>query len=100
MGERVLYLFMTRAKDSWWELSEEEKNALGEKVSESFQKVGGKPVISASCEWSNPKYQMFGVQEFPSIAALRQHFDDQRELGFTKHLEGEYVVGTPWEPDE
>jgi hypothetical protein len=88
---------MTRAKDSWWELSVEERSELGGKVREYFEKVGGKPVISASCEWSNPKYPDFGVQEFPSVAALRQHFEDQRELGFLQHLDGEYVVGTPWE---
>ena len=100
MGQPVLFLWMARATDSWNELSEEEQNAMMAKVGESLDRVGGKNIVMASCEWSTPDFQFCGVEEFPSIAALQKHINDQREMGYLDHGESTYVVGTPWEDDD
>ena len=100
MGQPVLFLYMYKAKDSYWEFSDEEKEETGKRIRESFQAVGGKQIVSANCEWSNPDYAGFGVQEFPSIEALQQHFADGHEIGYLKHIEETYIVGTRITPDE
>ena len=95
MGERVIYLFLASTKDSWYELPEEEQNKMMAKVGESRDAAGGKGIVTASCEWSTPDFQFFGVEEYPSIQALQGHMARQREMGFMAHLEETYVVGTP-----
>jgi len=102
MGERVLNLFMASRKKSWYELSEEEHESLSGKMNQAFEEVGGKRPVFADCSWSTPDYEMFGVEEFPSIEALRQYMAALREMGFSQHMEETYVIGTPWEsqPDD
>jgi hypothetical protein len=97
MGQPVIFLFMGSMKKSWSELSEEEQSQMMAKVGASRDEVGGKGIVGAWCEWSTPDYQFFGVEEYPSIDALRKHIAAQREMGFTDHLEETYVVGRRWE---
>lgn len=97
MGQPVLYLFMTKFKPSWWELSEEERIKMMTKVGASCDEVGRKGLVMANCEWSTAEYHVFGVEEYPSIEALQKHLANQREMGFLQHLEETYIVGTPWE---
>ena len=99
MGERVIYLYLASLNESWYELSEQEQDAMLADVNESLDAVGGRRIVSARCEWSTPDFQFFGVEEYPGIGALREHMERQREIGFTDYLEETYVVGTPGEGD-
>jgi hypothetical protein len=99
MGERVINLFMGRMKESWYELPEEEQSQMMEKVGASLDEVGAKRIVIANCEWSRSDYQFFGVQEYPSIEALRKHMEAQRAMGFSSYVESTRVVGTSWESE-
>jgi chlorite dismutase len=98
MGQPVLLLFMSRMKDSWYELSEEERDALMDKYQQADDEIGVKHLADGSCEWSTPEYHFIGAREYPSIKAIQKHFDVLREIGFADHVEkNTYVVGTSWE---
>ena len=100
MGQRVLHLYLASWKDSWRQMSEEERNALMEKVHESIDANGGRIVVGAYCAWSTAEYEFFGVEEYPHVEALSTHIATQREIGFSQHVDEKIVVGTPWEPED
>jgi hypothetical protein len=70
------------------------------KVRESMDATGGRRPISADCEWSTAEYQFFGVEEFPSVEALRKHIATCRESGFSQHVDEVRFAGTPWEDED
>ena len=100
MGKPVVYLFLARWDESWFDLSDEEHASLLAAVTKSRDDVGGKGIVGADCDWSTPEWHFFGVEEFPSIEALQKHIRNQQELGFTDYLEETFVVGTPWEAND
>lgn len=95
MGETVRHLYLGSLRDSWYQLSEEERESLLERVRASIDANGGRRVVSARCEWSTKEFQFFGVEEFPSIAALRKHLALQEEIGFSQHIDEKIFVGVP-----
>ena len=64
------------------------------KALQSHEAAGGKGIVTATCEWSTRESQFFGVEEYPSIKALKEHVSLQREMGFTAHLGETFSVGT------
>ena len=96
MGEPVVVVWLNKAKDSWYQLSDEERNAIFAKLTEVDKEVGGKQLVAANCEWSTPLYNYFGVFEYPSIEAVQKYFEVQRESGLPEHIESTYVIGTHW----
>ena len=96
MGQPVLVLWLNKAKESWYSVPEEERQAMFAKLSKADEELGGKSIVNAGCEWSTPQYDYFGVYEYPSIEAVQKYFAAQRESGFSEHMESIYVVGTPW----
>lgn len=96
MGQPVRHLYLARRKDSWYHLSDEKRNALMEKVHASIDANGGRVVAGAHCEWSTAQYEFFGIEDYPSVEALRKHLAAQREFGFSQHFEEMTFVGTPW----
>jgi hypothetical protein len=95
MGEIVRHLYLGSLRKSWYQLPEEERESLLEQVRASIEANGGRRVVSAWCEWSTKEFQFFGVEEFPSIAALRKHFALQEEIGFSRHIDEKIYVGVP-----
>jgi hypothetical protein len=95
MGEIVRHLYLASWKESWHQLSEEEREALLEQVRASIKANGGRQVVSAWCEWSTKEFEFFGIEEFPSIAALRKHLALQDEIGFSQHVDDKIYVGVP-----
>ena len=94
MGKPVQVVFLNRVKDSWYQLSEEERNAIGAKLSGVDDELGAKTLAFANCEWSTSQYTNFGVWEYPSIEAVQKYLAVRRASGLTEHLETTYVVGT------
>ena len=97
MAQKLLYLWMARVKPSFLALPDEERKALQAKVMESADKLGIRILAVADCTWSSSCYHVFGVEEYPSIGAIREHIEAQRKLGWLDHFEQECIVGTPLE---
>ena len=96
MAGPIYKLWMMRLTEAGHQLSEEEQNAAVAKVNEAMEKVGGKRVVLCKSRWASEQWEYFGVDEFPSIAAV-QEFADLTEGG-SRYNESFTILGTKWPP--
>ncbi len=55
MAKPIYKLFMSKPKEAWYQLSEEEKKDLQIKLTNALEKVGGKSIISCFSGWSSER---------------------------------------------
>ena len=100
MARPIYLLFLGRPRQSWFELSEEERQALFAKLGQSLNDVGAKQVLTADCSWSSGQWYFFGVEEYPNIEAVQKHITTQHEMGFSQHMEELDFLGSPMTPPD
>jgi hypothetical protein len=92
MSKPVYKLYLMKPKLEAVLAPAEQQQALMGKVGDILAQVGGKVLINGDI-WSNEQYQYFGVEQFPSWQALREHDRCLRELNWFQHLDSETFVG-------
>lgn len=98
MSKIVYQLFLGRFTEAYYQLSEEERNQLLAKQSESSEKAGAKSIIFAESVWSNEEWQFYGVNEYPSIEALQKHTQRLIDAQWFRYIESKVVLGKEYVP--
>ena len=93
MEKPIYKLFMSKPKEAWYQLSEEEKKNLQLKLNDALEKVGGKSIISCFSGWSSERWPFFSVEEFPSIEAVGELTPALFELNAGRYFETESLLG-------
>jgi hypothetical protein len=98
MAGPIYRLFMAQFKEAYYQLSEEERNALGAKIQEALDQVGGKRVVMCASGWSNESWMSFGVEEFPDIEAVQKLSELHNELNWLRYIKSFSLLGVEWPP--
>ena len=93
----IYKMFMGKATQRWYTLSQAERDALLEKVNAIREQVGGKTVIVCNSYWASEQTQVFGVEVFPNIEAAQKHAQLLDEIDWASYLESTTTLGTNWE---
>jgi hypothetical protein len=99
MSGPIYKVYMGRALAPWYELSEEERNALFKKLDEAMQEAGGKAIVSANASAFSDEWMVCGVEEFPDLASLHKHAAALQKLEWFRYVESKSILGAPWEED-
>jgi len=81
-------------KESWYQLSKEEQDAMFAKNDEARNSVGAKAVLYCSSGWDSEKWLYWGVEEFPSIEAVQEYARCLEELNWFRYIESDILLGT------
>lgn len=98
MAQPIYKLWLAKPTALWLELSHEEQQQLFAQENEAFEKAGGKRPILCNSSWASEQWPLFGVEEFPDIAAVQQFAQALNDLKWSRYFESTIVLGTPWEP--
>ena len=98
MAGPIYKLFMARTSEAWYQLSEDEQNALSAKVSQALEAVGGKRVIVCTPAWATEQWDVLGVEEFPDLEAVQRHTELLYELNWLRYMDSISMLGTEWPP--
>jgi hypothetical protein len=92
----VVRLFFAKIKKAFLDLSDDEKLAFMRKDRENLDNLGMKAVSMIDCSWSNDEWDYIGVEEWPSLEAIkkRELFENE-ELEVFKYVESKTYLGTP-----
>ena len=92
----VVRLFFAKMKKAFLDLSDDEKFAFMRKDRENLDDLGMKAVSMIDCSWSNEEWDYIGVEEWPSLEAIkkRELFENE-ELEVFKYVESKTYLGTP-----
>ncbi len=96
MAEPIYFLYLGKPTEAWYRLSQEEKDNLGNKVDEAFEKAGGKRVLFCGSSWSSERWQFIGINEFPNIEAVQKNAELLNELNWFRYVDTMSVMGTEW----
>jgi hypothetical protein len=97
MAGPIYKLWMTRYKEPWFQLSEEEQKGYIAKLIEIREEVGGKEVITCDPFWSDHTWTVFGVDEYPDIEAAQKCAQLLNELQYARYVEASSMLGTTYE---
>ncbi|HRW10472.1 MAG TPA: hypothetical protein P5121_35450 [Caldilineaceae bacterium] len=95
---KIYKSFQYRFKESWYQLSQEERRALVAKVVNALESVGGKSILMCHSGWSTEEWLGFGVGEYPDIEAVQTHTRLLHELNWFRYLESRSILGTEAQP--
>ena len=93
MEKPIYKLFMSKPKEAWYRLTEDEKKNLQIRLTDALEKVGGKSIISCFSGWSSERWPFFSVEEFPSIEAVGELTPALLELSAGRYFETESFLG-------
>ena len=97
MAQKVYKLFMGKAKEAWYQLSQEEQDALLAKNAENLKKLGAKTDVVCNSTWSSEQWQFFGVEVFPNIEASQKHTAYLNQLDWLRYTESITMLGSEWQ---
>ena len=93
MVKPIYKVFLGRPTEAMYQLSQEEQNSLMAKVSETLEKVGGKPVVVCDSSWASEQWLFFGVEVYPDIEAVQKSTELLNELNWFRYVESITVLG-------
>lgn len=94
MAKKIYKIFQAKPKEAWYQLSQEERDALMSKISEALESVGGKSIVTCSSVWSSEQYILFGVAEYPDIEAVQKHSEILWNMNWFRYVESTSTLGT------
>jgi hypothetical protein len=91
----VIRLYFAKMKDTFGDMSEEERVAFMRKDRENLDRLGMKAVSMIDCSSSNDEWDYIGVEQWPSMEAIekREIFENE-ELEVFKYVESKTILGT------
>ncbi len=92
----IVRLFFAKMKDAFLALPEEEKAQFMRKDRENLDALGMHAISMIDCRWSNDEWDYIGVEQWPSMAAIKQREIFETEiLEVCKYVEYKIYLGTP-----
>lgn len=93
--KRIIRIMLTRIKEAYYELSEEEQQEFMRKDREKMESLGYKLLYMINCSWSNDKWQFIGIEEWPTMESIKaiSKFHEE-ELNVLKYGEYKTYLGT------
>ena len=80
--------------EAYFQLSEEERATLWKRVDEAINKAGARMITPYyDSRWSNDKYSMFFIMEYPDIEAAIADTAGVEEAGLFRYIVSETILG-------
>ena len=91
----IIRFYFAKMKKAFMDLSEEEKMAFMRKDRKNLDELGTKAIIMVNCIGSNEEWDYIGVEEWPTITAIRERekFENE-ELEVHKYAESKTYLGS------
>lgn len=91
----IIRLMFAKIKESFADLSEKEKMEYMRKDRENLDQLGCRVVMMVDCRWSSEDWDYIGIEEWPTMEALRRRAQFEREeLEVSRMAETKAYMGT------
>ena len=94
MAQPIYQIFLMKNTEAWYQLSQEEKDSISNKIGDSLKEVGAEAIVLCDASWSTETWQAFGLIKFPDIEALKKHREDSNKLEWARYTDAMSVMGT------
>ena len=90
----VYKLWQGRFTEAWYQLPPAEQQRMLGLVQQALDTAGGKELVICSAAWSNERWPLFGVEEFPDMEAVYRHTQLLTELTWGRYVDSRTTLGT------
>ena len=73
MAQPIYKLWQGRFTEAWHQLPEQEQQRLLGQVMGALNTTGGRELVVCDAAWSNERWPVFGVEEYPDLEAVQRH---------------------------
>ena len=94
MAQPIYKLWQGRFTEAWNQLSQQEQQRLLSQVMDALNTVGGRELVVCDAAWSNERWPIFGVEEFPDLEAVQRHEQMLTDLNWLRYIESRTTLGT------
>jgi hypothetical protein len=98
MAGPIYKFWKSKYTESWYQLSEAEKNAHNARVVEALKNVGGKTILICTPAWSTEEWLACGVEEFPDVDALQNHAMLLYQMGHFRYIQSTSMLAVNLPP--
>ena len=95
----IYKMFHARWTEAWYQLSQEQRDAIFAKMTETGERIGAKQVLVCNSSWSSEKWLFWGVEEFPNMEAVEEYTRCLVELEWFRYCDSEILLGTKWQSE-
>jgi hypothetical protein len=94
MSNPIHMLYLIKRKEAWYQLSDEERNVIGEQTVQATIRAGGKRLIVCDATWSSSDCEFFELTEFPEIAAAQKRIELYEQVDMFRYYEISTILGS------
>ena len=94
----VYKMFHARWTEAWYQLTEEQREAIFAKMNEITERLGIKSTVVCDSSWTSDKWLFWGVEEYPDMEAVQEYARHLVELDWFRYVDSETLLGTRWQP--
>jgi hypothetical protein len=93
MAQPIYKVFFMKFKESYYELTPEERNKLVEQSESSLKQVGAEHIISCVSPGFNEDWLGWGVEKYPNLEAVQKHTQNLFNLNWFKYFDTKTNLG-------
>ena len=93
----IYKVFLVKPKEAWYQLSQDERKKLGEKLMALTKPAGLKPTLQCWSGWSSEQWPYFGVEEYPNLEAVQKVSQIHQDIDWYRYMDSITVLGTKTE---
>ena len=94
MAQPIYKLWQGRFTEAWHQLPEQEQQRLLGQVMEALNTTGGRELVVCDAAWSNERWPVFGVEEYPDLEAVQRHEQLLTDLKWARYIDSRTTLGT------
>ena len=94
MAQPIYKLWQGRFTEAWHQLPEQEQQRLLGQVMEALNTTGGRELVVCDAAWSNERWPVFGVEEYPDLEAVQRHEQLLTDLSWARYIDSRTTLGT------
>ena len=94
MAQHIYKLWQGRFTEAWYQLPEQEQQRLLGQVMEALNSTGGRELVVCDAAWSNERWPVFGVEEYPELEAVQRHEQLLTDLNWARYIDSRTTLGT------
>jgi hypothetical protein len=94
MAQPIYKLWQGRFTEAWYQLPEQEQQQLLGQVMEALNSSGGRELVVCDAAWSNERWPVFGIEEYPDLEAVQRHEQLLTDLNWARYIDSRTTLGT------
>jgi hypothetical protein len=94
MTAAIYKLWQGRFTQDWHQLPQDEQQRLLRQVMDALSTAGGKELVVCSAAWSNERWPVFGLEEFPDMEAVQRHAQMLMDMNWGRYIDSRTTLGT------